>query len=213
MDINQMKKQETEQQEETIEFNWPEAFYLPTDGEERKKALERAIAEGLESEENEIRKEVLERRYGGQPGVDQFLAAWMNLMYYANVVRSGFMAKFHRKEMLKTQEMLCFDLVKKYGKKGEEVLFMELYHLIDFYIDICQRDKKYNGLILGLGTIKKEKMIEKIANDVYRVSYCISPVLDRMAEYDLLINAGTQCYYNRFPNQKENLERLIEQKA
>lgn len=209
MDINQMRSPETENEAEAVKFNWPEAFYMPTDGDERKKALERAIAEGLEPEENEIRKLVLERRYDEQPGVDQFLAAWLNLMYYANVVKSGFMAKFHKKDMQKTQEKLCFDLVQKYGKKGEEILFMELYHLVDFYIDICQRDKKYNGIILGLGTMKKEKLIEKIALDIYRVSYSVPGVLDKMDEYQLLIKAGTQCYYNRFPNQKENLDKLL----
>lgn len=212
MDINQMKNPETENAAEAVDFKWPEAFYLPTEGEERKKALEIAIAKGLDSEENEIRKEILERRYELEEGVDQFLAGWLNLMYYANVVRSGFMAKFHKKDMQKTQEKLCFDIVEKYGKKGEEILFMELYHLVDFYIDICERDKKYNGILLGLGTIKKEKLIEKIATDIYRVSYSVPNVLERNDAYDLLIKAGTQCYYNRFPNQRENLDNLLKNK-
>jgi len=211
MDINQMN--EIEEVAEAVEekFEWPQAYYLPTDGEERKQALDKAIAKGLEPEKNQIRKEIWERRYGEQEGVDRFLTGWLNLSYYANIVRNNFMAKFHKNEMEQTQKYLCYDIVKKYGKAGEEVLFMELYHMADFYIDICLRDKKYGGVILGLGTMKEEKLVEKIASDIYRVSYCVPPVLGIMDEHDLLAKAAVQCYYNRFPRAKESLDKLLDE--
>lgn len=209
MDINQMNAPETAEEEIKVPFEWPQAYYLPTEGEERKVALERANAENLEPEKSEIRKLLWERRYGEVEGIDRFLTGWMNLSYYANVVRSNFMARFHKKDMVLTQKMLCYDVVKSHGKLGEEVLFMELYHLVDFYIDICLRDKKYGGVVLGLGTLKKEKLIEKIANDIYRVCYCVPPALDIMDEHQLLVRAATQCFYHRFPKEKEKFEQLV----
>lgn len=208
MDFNQMNE-EPEVVAAEEKFEWPQAYYLPTDGEERKAALNKAMAMGLEPEKNEIRKEIWERRYGDQKGVDRFLTGWMNMSYYANVVRSNFVAKFHKNDMIQTQKYLCYDLVKKYGKLGEEVLFMELYHLVDFYIDICLRDKKYGGVILGLGTLKEEKLIEKIAGDVYRVSYGVPSGLGLMEEHKLLGKAAVQCYYHRFPKAKDKMEQLI----
>lgn len=213
MDINQMNAIEEEVAEVAEEkFDWPQAYYLPTEGDERKKALDKAVSKGLEPEKNQIRKEIWERRYGEQEGVDRFLTGWLNLSYYANVVRNNLMAKFHKNDMAQTQKYLCYDIVKKYGKDGEEVLFMELYHLVDFYIDICLRDKKYGGIILGLGTMKEERLIEKIANDIYRVSYCVPSALGIMDEHELLAKAAVQCYFNRFPGAKDSLNKLLNEK-
>ena len=193
-----------EQQEEVIKFEWPKDYYLPTDGEVRKIALDRAIAENLEPNKDKIRSEIWERRYNDPAGVDRFLAGYMNLSYYANVVKSGLMAKFHKKDMVQTQQFLCYDIPDKYGADGEEILYLELYHLIDYYIDICLKDKKYGGLIMGIGTMKKENLINKIAGDLYKVSYCLPPGFEIAPTHKLFQKAAKQCFYNRFPNSRSS---------
>lgn len=208
MDINKMQELE-EEQEEDIKFEWPQAYYLPTDGAVRKTALDRAIAEGLEPNKDQIRSEIWERRYNDPAGVDRFLAGYMNLSYYVNVVKSSIMAKFHKKDIVQTQKFLCYDIPEKYGVNGEEILYLELYHLIDYYIDICFKDKKYSGLLMGLGTMKKESLINKIANDLFKVSFSLPAGLELAPAHVLFQKAATQCFYNRFPNNRKYFDAKI----
>lgn len=191
-----------EDQVEDIKFEWPQAYYLPTEGKTRKIALDRAIAEELEPEKNKIRKEIWERRYNDPAGVDRFLAGYMNFNYYAAVVKNSWTVKFHKKDIKRTQEYLCYDIPDKYGAEGEAVLYLELYHMLDYYIDICLRDKKYSGLLMGLGTMKKEKLINKIADDLFKTSCCLPDGLELLPAHELFKKAAKQCFYNRFPNNK-----------
>jgi len=208
MDINKINVVENEVVVEP-QFEWPQAYYLPTDGELRKKALDRAIAEGLEPDQNKIRREIWERRYNSPAGVDRFLGGYMNLSYYANVVKSNFMARFHKKDIKETQAFLCYDIPDKYGEAGSDILYLELYHLIDYYIDVCLKDRKYSGLLMGLGSMKKESLIDKIATDIYRACYCVPLKFGLLPAHELLQKAAKQCFYNRFPAQRALLENKL----
>ena len=201
MDINKM--QDFDEKQEEAKFEWPQAYYLPTDGGVRKMALGRAIAENLEPHKNKIRSEIWERRYNDPAGVDRFLAGYMNLSYYANVVKNNFLAKFHKKDFQQTQTFLCYDIPDKYGVEGQEILYLELYHMIDYYIDICLKDKKYSGMLMGLGTMKKTSLINKIANDLFKVSFCLPTELAIAPAHTLFQKAAKHCFYNRFPSDKD----------
>ena len=192
-----------EKEEEIVKFEWPQAYYLPTDGEIRKRALDKAVAKGLEPKRNKIRQELWERRYNTPTGVDNFLAGYMNLSYYASVVKSNLMAKFHKKDIKKTQELLCYDIIDKYGADGEDMLYLELYHMLDYYIDICLRDKKYGGIIMGIGTLKKASLINKISNDLFKTSYGLSPEFEIAPAHKLFQKAAKQCFFNRYPNSEK----------
>ena len=202
MDIKKIQEFE-ETPEEIIAFEWPQAFYLPTDGALRKIALDRAVLEKLEPEKDKIRAEIWERRYNDPAGVDRFLAGYMNLNYYANVVKGSLWARTHKKEMKQTQAYLCYDIPEKYGELGEEMLYLELYHMLDYYIDICLKDKKYGGILMGFGTMKKENLVNKIASDLYKTSHCLPESLEVSPTHELFQKAAKQCFYNRFPNYKE----------
>jgi len=207
MDINKMNIV-TAEEEETIKFEWPQAYYLPTDGKLRKVALDRAIVEGLEPENDKIRMEIWERRYG-KPGVDEFLAGYMSLSYYATAVKGSFMARFHKKDMKETQEKLCYDIPGKYGKAGEDMLYLELYHMVDYYIEICLKDKKYGGLVMGIGSMKRENLINKIASDICRVCYGIPSGFEVLPTHKLLQKAGVQCFYDHFPESRNIIDEKI----
>lgn len=198
-----------EQPEEVIKFEWPQAYYLPTDANVRKAALDRALAEELEPERDEVRREMWDRRYNRPAGVDNFLAGYMDLHYFATTVKSNFMVKFHAREMKKAQSLLCYDIPEKYGKEGEEMLYLELYHMVDYYIDICLRDKKYSGLLLGFGTMKKEALINKIGDDLYKACFGIAEGFKMKPAHELLKKAAKQCFASRFPWQKDLLESKI----
>jgi len=202
MDIKKMQDF-TEQPEEIIKFEWPQAYYLPTDAKTRKAALDRAIAEKLEPSKDQIRAEIWERRYNDPAGVDRFLAGYMNLSYYANVVKNGWMARTHKRDMKKTKAYLCYDIPGKYGADGEEILYLEFYHMLDYYIDICLKDKKYGGLLMGMGTMKKENLISKIAKDLYKTSYELPDGFEAPSAHKLFQKAAKQSFYNRFPSYKD----------
>ena len=208
MDLKKMQDFE-EQKEEVIQFEWPQAYYLPTDANVRKAALNRALAEKLEPENDAIRQEIWDRRYNRPAGVDNFLAGYMNLHYFASTVKSSFWAKFHNREMKKTQDLLCYDIPEKYGEAGQEILYLDLYHMVDYYIDICLRDKKYSGLLMGLGTMKKEDLISKIALDLHKTCFTICDGFTLAPAHKLLQKAAQQCFANRFPWKKDILDKKI----
>ena len=61
-----MIRKVTKQRQEEQLLEWPESFYGVKDPEKRKEALTARIAEGKEPEENQLRMELWERRYGGK---------------------------------------------------------------------------------------------------------------------------------------------------
>ena len=209
--VKEQKKQQNIQPEEVDEtWEWPDAFYASTDGAARKKALDRAIDKGLEPEENEIRMKIWQKRYGSRAGVDEMLAGWINLLYFANIVKTDRKMKWHKKEMKQSLEALCFDILKEYGEPAEEILYLEFYHLVDFYLDICKNDKKYGSVLLGLGSMSQEKVAYKMAKEVYSVCYKVPPMIGTLKEYDLLRRAASDSFAMKMPTYENLLTHLIE---
>ena len=214
MDLTKIKekqiKQNIEPEIEEVNWEWPDAYYAVTDSMKRKKELEKAIKKGLEPTENEIRMKMWNQRYGVKQGVDQMLAAWINLLYFANVVKTDRKARWHKREIKEIFSALQFDLVKEYGDAAKELLYLEIYHMVDFYIEICKNDKKYNSMIMGLGTISKEKATEKMAKEIYAVCYEVPPMISSVPEYDLVRRAAVDCFSIKMPSYENVLLHMID---
>ena len=158
MDFTKLKEQQKareeeirkENEKESIALKWPDDYYKETDAKKRRTLLSQAMEQGLEPQENKIRMDLWERRYGRKEGVDEFLASWINLIYFANVVKKDRISIWHRKEKDQIMRSLCVDMLEEGDEKVRELLYLEICHMLDFYMDICKTDKKYSGLILGL---------------------------------------------------------------
>ncbi len=214
MDLAKVKEQkqmkaQAEEKKEVREIKWPDDYYSTTDADKRKELLEYAIGQELEPEKNKIRMELWEKRYGVKAGVDQFLAAWINLIYYSNMVKGKRIARWHKKEIDKLIGSMCFDIVERDGEAAEELLYLEFYHMLDFYMDICQTDKKYTGIILGLGTMSQDRVVQKIATEFFRVAYCVPDMIKSMKEYEIVRRAVVDCFAAKFPNSAGAIEELV----
>ncbi|MGI6007565.1 MAG: DUF6553 family protein [Ruminococcus sp.] len=216
MDFTKLKAQQKEREEEKKkaeekkELKWPDDYYAVTDAKKRKEILLQAIEQGIEPEENKIRLAMWERRYGKKEGVDQLLAAWINLIYFANVVKGNKISRWHKKEKNQILDSLCVDILEEGGETARELLYLEIYHMLDFYMEICQTDKKYSGLILGLGSMSKERVMQKIAAEFYHVCYHVPAELGDIEAYEVLRRSAVDSYSAKFPSYAKNLRYMFE---
>ena len=56
-----------------------------------------------------------------------------------------------------------FALAEQYGQEGQEALYQELHNMTELYLTICQDDKAYSSMILGLGKMNKNSLLSKMA--------------------------------------------------
>lgn len=216
MDFTKLKAQQKAQEEEKKkekeekELKWPDDYYAVTDAKKRREVLLRALDAGIEPEENKIRLNMWERRYGRKEGVDELLAAWINLIYFANVVKKDRVSRWHRKEKDQIIQSLCVDILEESGESARELLYLEIYHMLDFYMDICKTDKKYSGLILGLGSMSKESVTHKIATEFYRVCYQVPSVFSQLEAYDILRKSAFDSFTAKFPNYAHTYRYMVE---
>ena len=81
----------------------------------------------------------------------------------------------------------------------QDVLFKEYVNLVAIYISLCQKDKNYKSIVLGVGTMKDESLLYKIAEDVYNTG-CGAAILSGMTEqYELLMRASKAAFLDAFP--------------
>lgn len=214
MDLTKIKEkqasQRVEPEVEEVNWEWPDIYYSTTDADKRKEYLEKAIRLGLEPKENEIRMKMWNQRYGTQKGVDQMLAIWINLLYFANIVKSDRKARWRKREIKDIFNGLQVEVLKEYGEEAKELVYLEFYHLADFYIDICLNDKKYGSIMFGLGTMSKEKLMAKIAKEIYTIAYLVPPVISGTPEYELLRKAVVDCFTIKLPAYEKVLLYMIE---
>lgn len=179
--------------------NWLEGYNMSVTGEEKKQFLDIGL-ESEPGEANELRKKLWEKRFtknGKITGYDAFMALWMELGYEQKQFGHFFGAGRARKKMKKIAEELMFS--EAATKELEEVLFREYVNLVAVYISLCQKDKNYKSIILGVGTMKDESLIHKIADDVYTTGYGAAILGGMTEEYELLMRAAKAAFLEAFP--------------
>jgi hypothetical protein len=187
--------------EAPVYTNWLEGYNMSTTGEEKKPFLDAGLAEDP-SEANQLRKKLWEARYtkkGQLTGYDAFMAQWMELGYQQKQLEHVFGKGRARKKLKKIAQNLMME--EGTTEELREVLFREYVNLIAVYIDLCQKDKNYKSVILGMGTMKDETLVHKIANDVYRTG-CGAAILGNMTEeLQLVMQAAKSAYLLSFPQE------------
>ncbi|MCR4750927.1 MAG: hypothetical protein K5852_01365 [Eubacterium sp.] len=177
---------------------WVEQFIKEIEKEDREKILEEAIAEEGLTEENALRRQFFEDRYEFNPKsklmVDHLIRGWMSMAYLANESKSLFGKSRVEKEKKKIRADLALDVIQKYGKLGEEIMYGEYYNAACLYMKLCDEDKTYGAILLGLGRMKPAKLIEKIAADIYRVAYELPEEVGMKEEMAVFSRALTDAF-------------------
>ena len=186
---------------------WVEQYRRETDKEERIEILNKAIAEEGLTEENALRKQLLEARYeeNKKGNIDHFIRGWMTLAYLENETRSVFGKKRIQKEITNIRSDLQLDLVKEHGETGRRVLYDEFYNTARLYMSLCEEDKSYNSILLGFGRMKPAKLVAKIAADLYRVSSAIPKSIGMDEELKTFREALTEAFCDAYSKQKNLL--------
>lgn len=206
---------------ECLLADWPDAYYRTRDAYERKRLLEMSADRGLDPEGDKIRAALWEIRYRKMEGKadsknkglqDTYLKAWMTFNYAAERMGSGFVRRSLQKELKKELENMGPDVVNEYGELGEKVLYDELYHMVNLYIQLCADDRAYGSVFLGLGKMKKESFVGKIADEIYSAAYRVPVGMGLEEESRLLTKAATEAFYDAYPDYENYLSELIDRK-
>ena len=188
---------------------WVEQFIKEVEKEDREKILEQAIAEEGLTEENALRRQFFEARYEYNPKsklmVDHLIRGWMSMAYLANETKSLFGKGRVEKEKKKIRSDLALDVIKEYGELGEEVMYGEYYNAACLYMKLCNEDKTYGSVLLGLGRMKPAKLIEKIAYDIYRVAYELPEEVGMKEEMAVFRRALTDAFCDVHHKEKNLL--------
>lgn len=190
-----------QRRQEPVYSSWLEGYNMSTTGQEKKQFLDMALAEE-ESAENLLRKKLWEARYtqkGKITGYDAFMALWMELGYEQKQMGHFFGKGRAKKKMAKLAKDFMF--AEGTSEALKDVLFREYVNLVAVYISLCQKDKNYKSIILGVGSMKEESLVYKIAEDVYTTG-CGAAVLGGMTEeYELLMRASKAGFLSAFPQE------------
>lgn len=186
---------------------WVEQYRCEVEKEDRKEILDKAIAEEGLTEENALRKQYFEWRYekNKKTEVDRFIRGWMSLAYLDNEIKSMFGKKRIKKAIEDIREDFHMDLAAGYGEMGQRVLYDEFYNTARLYISLCEEDKTYNSILLGLGRMKPAKLVAKIAADLYHVSCEIPKEIGMDEELKLFREALTEAFCDTHRKQKNLL--------
>lgn len=185
------------------------AYYRESDPLKRKKLLEKAVASGEDTEENAVRREIWETRYGnGTDGgkterADNFMALWMTLEFHRDADKKWFAIKRARKEIMKHLERLKFQELSGRSEMHRELLYRECVHLVTVYMELCEKDKSYNNLLCGLVSMSKERSREKLQEDLLSTAVRLPAALQLEKELELLTKAAKEVYDRNFALEEE----------
>lgn len=191
---------------------WPDNFYTVTDQKTRRELLEQAIASEGETDANHLRLILWDKRYPktkGSQELDAYIRFWMDMCYVSKNCQSFFNKKTAMKVAKTGMKEVGFDLSEVHSEVGQEVFYKELRHVVRLYLRICTEDRRYTSNLMGLVTMKDEKLIAKITNEVYRVAVKTPKKINLEGELTLFTQAALDAFYTDFPDQRPLMEELI----
>ncbi|MBR1523727.1 MAG: hypothetical protein IJ641_04650 [Lachnospiraceae bacterium] len=182
---------------------WISEYKKETDRARRKVILDRERESHSGDTEFEIREKIWNARYDKKNGmdIDYGIRGWMNLQSTKRRIYLPGERKRLRKELDGIKADWQFPLCAEYGEAGEKALYDELFNLSLFYFDICERDKTYNSVLLGLGHISDERRVNKIAREVKEMTVTIPETLEITEELAPFIKAAQEAFRYKFPEE------------
>lgn len=191
-----------------------EQYYHELDRGRRKSLLEQAAAGEGNTPELKLRQKIWELRYiprGKDSGsVDYYIRGWMGMTYLRQSSRSGFGLRRNEKEIRKIREDWNMEFLLSQGGLGERILYQELYNMIRLYLHLCMTDRTYGSTIFGLMHLDQQKLLRKIAQDVYSVAFDLPARLQMDQEFRILRLAAADAFGDQYPDQRSLLEQAGE---
>ena len=92
-----------------------------------------------------------------------------------------------------------------YGETGEKILEQEFRNLTWVYAHLCQTDKSYSSVFFGIGHMKEDTLISKIARDCWHVAYEIPQMLEKVEEFRIFTRGVTEGFCEIYPEQRHFL--------
>ena len=181
-------------------------YYRETNPVKRRRILEKAIAEGEDTEENRIRKELYDVRYSGTSEVsrdtpaDGYLGLWMLLEYNKNTGTGLFSSvKRPRREIRKRLDALKIQEYIQKGELYESLVRAELSHMVRTYLSLCKTDRSYSSGVLGLLPLGDERVEGKMRADVREIARELPKTLGLEEELAPITRAIEEVYEEFFP--------------
>ena len=195
--------------------NWPEAYYATTEREERLQLLKVRLQSKEADEKDKIRQKMWELRYQKRDkmpeGVDYFIRSWMEMFFISKKMGKMFHKKeSHAKDLVQIKKDFGFELAKAYGAIGEEVLYEELRHGVGLYIKLCQTDRQYGSLLMGIMKMKPKDLVVKIGNELHRLAVEVPKYLEQEEEFSLLTKATKEAFWMEYPDYSKEDTILLE---
>ena len=179
-----IQKKEEIAKEEANPYDWPESYYMEIDADRRKQLLEAQMHRKPGQKSDELRMELWQMRYvpvkKENKYKDIFMGALVELMWLCTDVQKPFSARRVAKQAGVIRNNL--GLVKE-DHFSRELLLEEMKHLFLVYAVTCMEDKQYQNVIFGFGRLKKEKIEQKLTNEILRVSSWLPAELKMEAEF------------------------------
>ncbi len=192
---------------------WEAAYYRETSRPKRKELLDNAIEEEGMTPANELRVKLYEARYGdseerGQE-VDYFIRGWMSLEYVKTTSRHWKNKKKASRQIHDITTDWQFDLVEEYGEVGRQIIYKEFCNLTRLYISLCEHDHTYGSVVFGIGRMGENSVINKIANDVFKVAYLAPDVLGIKEELSSFTKAASYIFCQMYPEETDTFYRRV----
>ncbi len=186
---------------------WLEKFYHEIEREDREELFEQGLKEGGSAEENEIRRQLWDRRYTvdrkTRANVDNFFKGFLTMDNLGRTKPGFFNAKYIRKEIASLRTVWGMDLAEEYGDLGRELHYEEMKHLARTYISVCQDDKNFSSMFFGVGKMSKEKLADKIAEKVYFLTREVPAMHHFEAQVEPFANAMIEVYFEMYPKKAD----------
>ena len=195
---------------------WPESYYLENDPKSRWELLQKAAQEGkIDPQEKALREELWTKRYGRKmnkkgPIGDGYIGLWVTMSLHLRDLDS----KLRRRTILKELDRELVELgldATRLDARTRELVDLELLHAMRIFYITCN-EGSYNSQLFGLMRLKENRLIEKIAFDVYGIAYQMPEKLGMTERFEALQKAAYRGFAERYPNSIDLLDDLINQR-
>ncbi len=191
------------------QLEWPDDYYMETDGMRRKALLDQALAVE-DTEENHLRLRLWNKRYtdgrGKYDGTDHFFKVWVDLPFIVKECNSFLGKRKAGKRKAEILEVLGLDIL---GEKPEyrDVCYREFVNFCSTYIQISRNDRSYSTTLFGIGAIPEDTLLKKIASDLCKRTIEYPGLLGIGENTELLALAAKSAFEGYYPGREEIYEQ------
>ena len=185
---------------------WPQSYYDETEAEIRFEILRLADEAKMTLPENEIRKKLFDLRYSEHKEakgkyIDNFLRAYLEMKYLSDTGKVRLFKSGKIKQLKKALSGIKYYDYLNADETEKKLYYNELVHMAKLYVTLCNKDKHYGSVLLGLGRMKDENLKTKIANDVRTISHKIPENLGLEDEMEMWTSAIDEGFASVFPSE------------